>query len=157
MSYKKIVVNGEEKLEHRHIIEQELERSLDYNEVVHHKNGDKKDNSLENLEVMSRSEHSKHHADDAETVEIQCDWCEGSRKVRKSLYEYRTREGQSEWFCSKSCQSKYTSDPPEGANELDIDELIRKELDNGLTGYKIAKKHDLVKKTVYNHINKMDY
>ena len=29
--------------------------------VIHHKNGDRKDNSVENLEAMSRSQHAKLH------------------------------------------------------------------------------------------------
>jgi hypothetical protein len=39
-----------------------LGRLLGTSEVVHHLNGNKKDNRIENLEVMSGSTHAKHHA-----------------------------------------------------------------------------------------------
>lgn len=67
MKYKAIKVNGKKIDEHRYIMEQHLGRKLTKNEVVHHINGNKQDNRLENLELMSRSEHSRKHAisDDA--------------------------------------------------------------------------------------------
>lgn len=40
-----------------------LDRKLDSSELVHHKNGNRRDNRLENLQVMSRSEHQKWHMD----------------------------------------------------------------------------------------------
>jgi len=47
--------------EHRVLMELHLRRKLTRDEVVHHVNGNKKDNRLENLQVMTRAEHARHH------------------------------------------------------------------------------------------------
>jgi hypothetical protein len=59
--YKTIQVDGKQVRLHRHMMEQKLGRKLGFNEVVHHINGDKHDNRIENLEVLSRAEHMKQH------------------------------------------------------------------------------------------------
>lgn len=51
---------GKRILEHRYMMEQHVKRPLKSTELVHHKNGEKLDNSLENLELMSQAEHNKH-------------------------------------------------------------------------------------------------
>jgi hypothetical protein len=57
--YKTLNVNGKQMLLHRHIMQQHLNRKLESNEIVHHINGDTFDNSIENLKIVSRSEHGK--------------------------------------------------------------------------------------------------
>lgn len=46
---------------HRAITEELLQRKLTYNEVVHHIDGNPKNNNLDNLLVLSRSNHIKLH------------------------------------------------------------------------------------------------
>jgi len=45
----------------RHVMEQRLGRMLSEQEEVHHKNGDKTDDRLENLEILSCGEHARRH------------------------------------------------------------------------------------------------
>ena len=78
--------------------------SLEKGLFVHHINEDKHDNRPENLELMSSSEHSKHHHEDDEVPmeNITCGWCNRifsleSRKARTR------RKARSVLFCSRSC------------------------------------------------------
>jgi len=48
-------------LQHRLVVEKFLGRKLRRSEVVHHINGDRTDNRIENLQLMNQSEHLKLH------------------------------------------------------------------------------------------------
>ena len=54
-------INGSQRLLHRFIMEQYIQRKLFFNECVHHLNGDKTDNQIENLKIMFRDEHTRLH------------------------------------------------------------------------------------------------
>lgn len=49
-------------LEHRAVVALSLNRPLEEYEVVHHKDGNKLNNSIQNLELASRKDHTQDHA-----------------------------------------------------------------------------------------------
>lgn len=57
--YRQLKVNGINMREHRYVMEKHLKRKLQPNEDVHHINGVKTDNRIENLQVIDHAEHTK--------------------------------------------------------------------------------------------------
>jgi hypothetical protein len=71
--YNYLEIDGRLVFEHRHIVESILGRSLQDGEVVHHINGDPKDNQPENLEVFSSNGehlHARHSSTPEERRQI---------------------------------------------------------------------------------------
>lgn len=79
--------NGQIK-DHRAIMAMYLNRPLSENEIVHHKNGVKTDNRVENLEIIAASEHQVFHMTELANANKKLQ--EENKKLReemKCLYE----------------------------------------------------------------------
>lgn len=102
----------------RYLMEVHLGRYLGENEVVHHIDGNYCNNSIDNLQVLTREEHNKLHKTKPPESFI-CPWCsikfelEGSR-----LYTYRwnskTKPGYRGPFCCDYHARKYSRNREHG-------------------------------------------
>ena len=105
-AYRQTKINGKKMLQHRAIMEKHLGRPLLTEEYIHHVNGEKKDNRIENLEVMNPVDHGREHhlrhplvktceacgcefvphktkRKRAKNCSIKCGWVSSSRKQKK--------------------------------------------------------------------------
>lgn len=92
---------------HRVLMENKIGRLLESHEHVHHRNGDKEDNSIGNLELLTVSEHAKRHAETVEKIQLKCPVCQTSFEVMPHRYRLRMKRSKSgALYCSRSCGAK---------------------------------------------------
>jgi hypothetical protein len=104
--------------------------------VVHHKNHNKRDNRLENLQLMTHAEHSRHH-NDRHPRERSCDACGGT-------YEPPAKHRGRSRVCSQECRRVLLSGQRAGSGngiaKLTEDQVaeIRQRLRAGAMGKALA-------------------
>lgn len=126
-------------LHHRVVMENHLGRLLTENEVVHHLNEDKKDNRIENLEVMTKEEHGRHHGQTGRQNSIlQCAYCH-KVFVRFTNRVYNNKTGH---YCSRSCNGKANNTSTSQIGQplpVELIQQIKELASKGASGYRIAK------------------
>lgn len=91
---------------HRVIVENHIGRLLNENEVVHHINGDKKDNRIQNLEVMDKRQHNRHHGQEVgrKMLKLKCPWCKKEFILEQhNSFRHNKKRKRKYNCCSSKC------------------------------------------------------
>lgn len=75
---------------------------------VHHKNGDRSDNRLENLKAKIIANHARDHQQPASTQIYICLWCGNQFKRADSVVRHnQIRQKKAGSFCNRSCGASW--------------------------------------------------
>lgn len=95
-------------LHHRIVMENHLGRIFRPDEVVHHINGNKKDNRTSNLEILSKASHGRLHGLERGVllVDLVCPQC-GKKFTKSKRATHLSKPKQNKTFCPRSCNGKF--------------------------------------------------
>jgi len=105
-NYPGTVYKGKYCLEHHYVWWRETNELVPKDFVIHHKNHNRADNRFENLEMMTRGDHAKHHARPKPMKAVVCAFCTKEYSVELRNWKSKTKHGQKEFHCTRSCSVK---------------------------------------------------
>jgi len=91
------------------ILELQLGRKLDPNlETVDHIDSDFNNNSISNLRIMPRDQHSADDTRRVKKVKFECAWCGKEFERSPRLIRDKAKKGKAGPFCSRTCAGRYS-------------------------------------------------
>lgn len=100
----------------RYLMERHLGRYLDKSDHVDHINGDHTDDRLENLQVLTISDHARKSYRDSgrsiEYIEFDCPECGTTAKKEARNIRHNRNMGKKGPYCSRSCAARATYNKP---------------------------------------------
>jgi hypothetical protein len=144
--YKRRKIKGRSIDEHRFIMESHLGRKLMRHEVVHHIDGNKRNNSLSNLQLLSNREHSIIHNQKYAVVKN----CEVCKREFTPNPTKRNRQKTCSYECRIIIMKKHSTSAK--INDAQRNE-IRIRFRNGEKGNKLALEYGITPQAVSYIIN----
>lgn len=92
---------------HREVMEEHLGRQLSPTEIVHHKDENKTNNAVDNLEITTQVAHGAHHAVRAPAILV-CIRCSIEFQRRANYERHNRKQGKVGPFCGRSCAGKWS-------------------------------------------------
>jgi hypothetical protein len=90
----------------RYLIEQKIGRNLRLDETVDHIDGDKTNDNIENLQLLSRAENIRKSSKATEWFTFVCPVCGAIASKPLSKVKHNRKQGKAGPFCGKSCAGK---------------------------------------------------
>ena len=104
----KTYIGGRYVYEHRLLMQKKLGRLLKIGEVVDHINGNKLDNRLENLQILTPITHGKKHANRVLPHKFLCPQCGKKKEIPERNWRYKiAHNALRNVFCSRRCATIY--------------------------------------------------
>ena len=76
------------------------------NECIHHRNGNKRDNKISNLKLMTISQHNREHAKPVPMTTLICDACGKALDRPSRVIRHQRKIGYKHHYCDRRCMGK---------------------------------------------------
>lgn len=93
--------------EHRLVWWQNTGHLPQIKEIIHHKNGNFRDNRFKNLELLPWGQHSSLHHKPAPIIDVKCSYCGKVFQRQARIMRSLKKLGRKDFYCNRSCMGSH--------------------------------------------------